>query len=68
MFVMSTVIITGSTTLRELDVSHNDDGDDWISKIAELLQSSKTLAKLDVSWCDLTAQGTILYKRCVDGW
>ena len=68
MFVMSTVIITGSATLRELDVDYNHNGDDWISKIAELLQSSKTLARLDVSHCDLTAQGTILYKRCVDGW
>ena len=60
-FVMSTVIITGSTTLRELDVSFNNNGDSWISVITEGLQSNKTLAKLDVSNCDLTAQGTILY-------
>ena len=68
MFVMSTVIITGSTTLRELNVSNNDDGDNWISMITEELQSSKALAKLNVLVCGLTAQGTVLYKRCVDKW
>ena len=61
MFIMSTVIITGSTTLRELLVSGNDNGDNWISVITERLQSNKTLAKLDVSGCGLTAQGTVMY-------
>ena len=65
MFVMSTVIITGSTTLRELDVSHNNNGDKWISVIIEGLQSNKTIAKLNVSWCDLSVKGTV-YTRCVD--
>ena len=64
MFVMSTVIITGSTTLRELDVSGNPNGDNWISMIAEGLQSNKTLTKLDVSVCDLSVKGTVLYKMC----
>ena len=61
MFVMSTVIITGSTTLRELDVGYNDNGDNWISVITEGLQSNKTLTKLAVSYCGLTAQGTVMY-------
>ena len=61
---MSTVIITGSTSLRELDVSFNDNGDDWISVITEGLQSNKTLVKLNVSQCDLSAKGTVLYKMC----
>ena len=64
MFVMSTVIITGSTTLRELDVSCNDNGDNWISVITEGLQSNKTLATLNVSLCGLSVKGTVLYKMC----
>ena len=64
MFVMSTVIITGSTTLRELDVSGNDNGDNWISIVTEGLQSNKMLTKLDVSGCDLSVKGTVLYKMC----
>ena len=62
MFVMSTVIITGSTTLRELDVSWNDIGDTGISVITEGLQSNKTLTKLNVSYCKLSVKGTVLYK------
>ena len=55
---MSTVIITGSTTLRELDVSRNDIGDNGISVISEGLQSNKALTKLDVSWCHFTEEGS----------
>ena len=65
MFVMSTVIIIGSTTLRELDISSNNNGDNWISEITEGLLSNKTLAKLNVSHCGLSVKGTVLY-RCVD--
>ena len=64
MFVMSTVIITGSTTLRELDVSWNNNGDNWISVITEGLQSDNSLSKLKLTWCDLSVKGTILYKMC----
>ena len=64
MFVMSTVIITGSTTLRELNVRYNHNGDNWISVITEGLQSNKTLTKLYVSYCDLSVKGTVLYKMC----
>ena len=59
---MSTVIITGSTTLRELDVSHNDIGDNGISVITEGLRSNKSLTKLDVSRCEFSVKGTILDK------
>ena len=62
MFVISTVIITGSTTLRELNVSYNENGDNWISLITEGLQSNKMLTKLNVSQCDLSVKGTVLYK------
>ena len=58
---MSTVIITGSTTLRELDVSWNDIGDNGISVITEGLQSNKMLTKLDVSECRFSVKGTVLY-------
>ena len=64
MFVMSTVIITGSATLRELDVSGNDNGDNWISVITGGLQSNKTLTKLNVSECGLSVKGAVLYKMC----
>ena len=61
-FVMSTVIITGSTTLRELDVSWNNIGDNGILLITQWLLSNKTLTKLDVIRCNLSVKGTVLYK------
>ena len=57
---MSTVIITGSTTLRELDVSLNFIGDSGIAMITQWLLSNETLTKLDVSYCDLSVKGTVL--------
>ena len=64
MFVMSTVIITGSTTLRELDVRGNQIGDNGMSLITEGLQSNKMLTKLNVTMCDLSVKGTVLCKMC----
>ena len=61
MFVLSTVIITGSATLRELDVSWNNIGDNGISVITKGLQSNKTLTKLNVSGCRFSVKGTVLY-------
>ena len=55
---MSTVIITGSTTLRELNVSWNDIGNNGISEITKGLQSNNTLVQLNVSGCDVTAKGS----------
>ena len=59
-FVMSTVIITGSTTLKELNVSWNNIGDNGISMITEWLFSNKTLTNLDISKCKLSVKGTVL--------
>ena len=59
---MSTIIITDSTTLRELNVSFNYIREDGIFKIAEGLLTNKTLTKLSVSSCDLSVKGTVLYK------
>ena len=55
---MSTVIITGSTTLRKLDVSCNDIGDSGISVITQWLLSNKTLTKLYVASCKLSVKGS----------
>ena len=65
MFLISTVIITGSTTLKELDVSWNDVGDNGILVIAEWLLSNKTLTKLNVSHCELSVKGTVIYVQDV---
>ena len=55
-FVIS-VIITGSTTLRVLDVSGNEIGDDGISMISEELQRNKALTELLVARCGLSVKG-----------
>ena len=59
---MSVVVFTGSTTLRELDLWTNDIGDNGISMITEWLLSNKTLTKLNVSGCNLSMKGTVVYK------
>ena len=61
MFVIG-VVITGNTTLRELDVSCNYIGDNGTSVITEWLLSNKTLTELGVSDCNLSVKGTVLYK------
>ena len=63
---MSTVIITGSATLRELDVSHNNIRDDGIAVISETLQHNKSLTTLWVSQCGLSVEGTVMYKMLYD--
>ena len=57
---MSTVIITGSATLRVLDVSFNDIGDDGMAVISEALQHNKSLATLWVVECGLSVKGTVV--------
>ena len=59
MFVMSTVIITGSASLRVLDVSDNPISDDGISLMVDHLYHNTTLNELDVRSCGLSAKGTI---------
>ena len=56
---MSTVIITGSATLRMLDVSHNDIGDEGMAIISETLQHNKSLTTLAVALCGLSVEGTV---------
>ena len=57
---MSTVIITGSATLRVLNVSDNDIGDDGMAVISEALQHNKSLTRLVVVWCGLSVKGTVV--------
>ena len=57
---MSTVIITGSATLRVLNVSFNDIGDDGIAVISEALQHNKSLTTLLVVKCGLSVKGTVV--------
>ena len=59
---MSTVIITGSATLRLLDVSHNDIGDDWMAAILETLEHDKSFTTLGVANCGLSVKGTVVCK------
>ena len=60
MFVKSTVIITGSTTLGELDVSYNDIRDDGMTLISEALRYNKSLTSLRVVSCGLSVKGTVV--------
>ena len=66
MFVMSTLIITGSTTLRMLYVGVNEIGDDGISMISEELQHNNLLTNLSVAECGLSVKGEELAsKYCI---
>ena len=42
-------------------MSGNDIGDSGMLVITEVLQSNKTLKRLNVSNCDLSAKGIVLY-------
>ena len=57
---MSTVIITGSATLRELNVSNNDISDDGMAVISEALQHNKSLTTLGIKKCGLSVKGTVV--------
>ena len=63
-FIMSAVIITGSATLRVLDVSSNDVGDEGMVIISEalVLQHNKSLTTLRLANCDLSVKGTVVCK------
>ena len=57
-FAMSTFIITGSITLKGLNVSYNNIGNKGTSVITDGLQYSKELAKLEILTCNFTAKGS----------
>ena len=46
-------------TLRELDVSGNDIGDEGMAIISEVLQHNKSLTTLRVERCGLSVKGTV---------
>ena len=56
---MCTIIITGSATLKVLDVGQNDIGDKGMAIISEALQHNKSLTTLRVGACGLSVKGTV---------
>ena len=67
MFVSSTIIIIGSTTLRVLNVGRNKIYDDGISMISMELQNS-SLTSLTVQQCELSVKGKQIknYTLCLN--
>ena len=51
--------VTGSATLRVLDVGSNDIGDEGMAIISEALQHNKSLTRLGVERCGLSVKGTV---------
>ena len=45
-------------TLQELDMSHNNIGDDGMAVISEALQHNKSFTTLNVGGCGLSVKGT----------
>ena len=60
MFVMSTVIITGSASLRVLNVNCNHISDNGMSLISSELQYNNILTELRVGPCGLSVKGVDL--------
>ena len=56
---MFAVIIAGSASLRELDISYNCIGDDGMSLISSELCYNNVLTELWVGKCGLTAKGNV---------
>ena len=52
-------VITGSATLRVLDVRYNDIGDEGMAIISEALQHNKSLTELWVTGCGLSVKDTV---------
>ena len=46
-------------TLQDLNIGENYIGDDGIAVISEALQHNKSLTKLSVEQCGLSAKGTV---------
>ena len=55
-------LLNGTHTLQELDISSNDISDDGIAEILEALQHNKSLTRLDVHMCGLSAKGNVVCK------
>ena len=46
-------------TLQELKIDANNIGDDGIAVISEALQQNRSVTTLEVSYCGLSAKGTV---------
>ena len=53
-------VVTGSATLRVLDVTSNDIGDEGMAIISETLQHNKSLTILRVTQCGISVKGTVV--------
>ena len=65
-FVFYTSIIIDTATLRTLDVSKNNIGDDGMAVISEALQNNKSLTTLNGYKCGLSVKGNVvcgIYQR-----
>ena len=58
-FTMLNDIITGSKTLRVLNIGFNNIGDDGISTISMELQHNNSLTELSVAQCGLSEKGNV---------
>jgi len=58
--------MTGATSLRVFDGSGNPFGDDGILFISSKLQHNKTLSKIGLRGCGLTAKGSALEQGHLD--
>ena len=47
-----------NNSLQELDIWHNDIGDDGMSSVADGLQHNNTITKLDVTYCKFSVKGS----------
>ena len=54
------LLITGSATLRVLDFTVDDIGDEGMAIISEALQHNKSLTTLTVTQCGLSVKGTVV--------
>ena len=54
------VFFTGSHTLKVLDCSRNDIGDNEMALILEALQYNKSLTELQVAQCSSSVKGTAI--------
>ena len=57
------IIITGSATLRMLNIGLNNIGDEGMAILSEALQHNKSLTTLEVAGCGLSVKGTVCSMR-----
>ena len=64
--VYNTVMITGSPSLRVLDVGGNELGDIGVELLCKELHNNTSLTKLSIWGCNLSVKGTTYMLQCCD--